>query len=51
MTVKRYDCSNGRAQHCYGCYTMEEHEDGEYVKSEDYDKLLGELEKMKSEDA
>lgn len=22
--VKRYDCTSGSAQYCYGCYTMEE---------------------------
>jgi hypothetical protein len=34
--MKRYDCTNGRAQHCYGCYTMEENTDGDYVKADEH---------------
>ena len=35
--VKRYDCTNGKAQHCYGCYEMTESAEGDYVSSADYD--------------
>ena len=41
--VKRYDCTNGKAQHCYGCYEMTECELGDYVSSGDYDQLKSEL--------
>jgi len=37
--VKRYDCTQGKAQHCYGCYQMEESEYGDYVRWEDYERL------------
>lgn len=39
---KRYDCGKGRATYCYGCYTMEESEYGDYVRYEDVEKLLRE---------
>ena len=39
MTLKRYDCGNGDATYCYGCYRMEEDSHGEYVTYEDYVKL------------
>lgn len=35
--VKRYDCTNGKAQHCYGCYQMTESAEGDYVSSADFD--------------
>lgn len=42
-TPVRYDCGNGGAQHCYGCYSMEEHESGDYVRYEDYRLLQSQL--------
>jgi polyhydroxyalkanoate synthesis regulator protein len=42
-TVKRYDCTNGGAQHCYGCYQMTRDDvDGEYVLATDFDALAAE---------
>jgi len=41
--VKRYDCTNGRAQHCYGCYQMTETEHGAWVLDIDYDAAQIEL--------
>lgn len=35
--VKRFDCTNGRAQHCYGCYQMTETAEGYYVSWDDFD--------------
>jgi len=35
--VKRYDCTNGKAQHCYGCYQMDEVEYGSWVQASDFD--------------
>ena len=40
--VKRYDCTNGRAQHCYGCYQMTESPEGEYVESADFNRVTAE---------
>lgn len=40
--VKRYDCTSGGAQYCYGCYTMEEDEMGDYVEWEAYEALQAE---------
>ena len=37
--VKRYDCTDGGAQFCQGCYTMTEREYGDWVPFEDYDAL------------
>jgi hypothetical protein len=37
--VERFDCTNGGAQFCQGCYTMTVDSDGEYVRHEDYAKL------------
>lgn len=45
--VKTYDCTDGGAQFCQGCYTMTESKDykgfpdgqGEWVSLEDYEKL------------
>src|SRR5690554_5330151 len=45
--VKRYDCTSGGAQHCYGCYTMKECELGDYVVWEAYEALQAECEKWK----
>ena len=47
--VKRYDCTNGKAQHCYGCYQMTECELGDYVSSEDYDRDTQELERIEQQ--
>lgn len=44
--VKRYDCTNGGARYCQGCYTMTETDHGEYVASEDYDALAAENERL-----
>lgn len=44
--VKKYDCTDGGAQFCQGCYTMEEESDrvdGNWVRAEDYDALAAEL--------
>ena len=43
--ISRYNIS-GCVGHCYGGYSMDESEDGDYVKSHDYDKLLAEAEKL-----
>jgi hypothetical protein len=45
--VKRYDCTDGGAQWCQGCYTMTENSLGGYVKYEDYDALRGEVERLR----
>lgn len=37
--VERFDCTNGGAQYCQGCYTMAPDSEGEYVRHEDYAKL------------
>lgn len=37
--VERFDCTNGGAQFCQGCYTMTSDSEGEYVRHEDYAKL------------
>ena len=44
--VKRYDCTNGGASFCQGCYTMTECEHGDYVSAEDYDALAAENERL-----
>lgn len=41
--VKRYDCTSGGSQFCYGCYTMTEEAYGDYVRFEDYETLRAEL--------
>lgn len=46
--VKRYDCTSGGSSHCYGCYTMTETEDGEYVSAEDFEALQAECEKLRT---
>lgn len=38
--VKRYDCTNGKARFCYGCYEMTEDADGNYVQASDFDAAL-----------
>lgn len=35
--VKRYDCTNGKTQYCYGCYQMEEVDEGAWVRAIDFD--------------
>src|SRR5690606_7503899 len=47
--VKRYDCTSGGAQHCYGCYTMKESELGDYVEWEAYEALQAECEKLRKD--
>lgn len=47
--VKRYDCTSGGAQHCYGCYTMKETELGDYVEWEAYEALQAECEKLRKD--
>lgn len=42
--MKRFDCTNGRAQFCYGCYTMTEDSDGDYVR---YDDHAAELDRLR----
>lgn len=44
--VKRYDCTNGRAQHCYGCYQMTESTGGDFVESTDFDRVTAEREAL-----
>lgn len=41
--VKRYDCTHGNARYCYGCYTMEEAELGDWVKHDDHAALAARL--------
>lgn len=45
--VKRYDCTDGGARFCQGCYTMSECEFGEYVSWDDYEALLAENESLR----
>ena len=45
--VKRYDCTSGGAQHCYGCYTMGETELGDFVEWEAYEALQAENEALR----
>lgn len=37
--VERFNCTNGGAQFCQGCYTMTPDANGEYVLHEEYAKL------------
>lgn len=37
--VERFNCTNGGAQFCQGCYTMTPDSEGEYVRHDDYAKL------------
>lgn len=36
MSIQRFDCTNGGAQFCQGCYQMEQDSDGEYVRYVDH---------------
>lgn len=47
--MKRYDCTNGRAQLCYGCYQMTETEHGAWVLDIDYDAAQSELAALREE--
>ena len=47
--VKRYDCTDGGARFCQGCYTMSECEFGEYVSWDDYDALLAERDALRND--
>lgn len=42
--VERFDCTNGGALFCNGCYFMDERDDGDYVRYEDYAALERRLE-------
>lgn len=42
MDIERFDCGKGKAQFCQGCYQMEKTDLGDYVRFEDYEKLLKE---------
>ena len=39
--VQRFDCAGPMHpwEYCYGCYHMEPHTEGDYVRWEDYDRL------------
>lgn len=43
VDVARFDCTSGGANWCNGCYTMERHDDGDYVLHDDYAALLQQL--------
>jgi hypothetical protein len=47
--VKRYDCTDGGARFCQGCYTMSECEFGEYVSWDDYESLLAERDRLRED--
>ena len=47
--VMRYDCTNGKAQHCYGCYQMTETNEGEWVQAMDYDAAQSEIAALREE--
>ncbi len=47
--VKRYDCTNGGAKWCQGCYQMSEHPQGDYVAADDYAKLEAEAQAPREE--
>lgn len=47
--VKRYDCTNGHTQYCYGCYTMTPDSEGDYVTYEDYDSLKSHIAQLEAE--
>ena len=46
---ERFDCTNGSAQWCYGCYTMTRDDLGDYVLAEDYDALRNVSEALQAE--
>jgi len=46
---ERFDCTNGSAQWCYGCYTMTRDDLGDYVLAEDYDALRNASEALRAE--
>lgn len=46
--VKRFDCSNGKTPFCMGCNQMEQHDEGDYVAFEDYEKLSAEIAELKA---
>jgi hypothetical protein len=48
--VKRYDCTDGGAAWCQGCYTMTENEGyGDWVKFDAYDALRAQLDEARAE--
>ena len=42
--LKRFECTSGGAQYCYGCYVMTEDADGDYVRYADVEQRIAELE-------
>ena len=42
--LKRFDCTSGGAQHCYGCYEMTEDAEGDYVRYADVEQRIATLE-------
>lgn len=44
--VTRYDCTNGKAQYCYGCYQMTEDSDGNWVAATDFDRVKAECDAL-----
>ena len=47
--VPRFDCSNGSAQFCYGCYQMERYEHGDYVLYDSYAELEARIAQLEEE--
>ncbi|HCW1005730.1 hypothetical protein [Pseudomonas aeruginosa] len=47
--VKRFDCTNGGAKWCQGCYQMTEHPQGDYVSAEDYAALEAEARALRQQ--
>jgi hypothetical protein len=47
MSIERYDCTNGGAQFCSGCYTMTPRDDGEWVSFDDYQALQAERDDLR----
>jgi hypothetical protein len=46
--VARFDCTSGGAQFCQGCYQMEQDECGDYVRWEDYARVVTERDQLKN---
>ena len=47
--LKRFECTSGGAQYCYGCYVMTEDADGDYVRYADVEQRIAELEALLKE--
>ena len=42
--LARFNCTNGGAQYCYGCYTMERDDEyGDYMRFEDHERIVTDL--------